>query len=212
MNVFILNTGRCGSTTFVEACKHMRNYTSAHESRKSIVGKGRLSYKDSHIESDNRLSWFLGRLEKEYGDKAFYVHLKRDRLGTAQSFAKRLSPGLIINAYSNGIYTRLPDNRDPLEISLDYYDTVNANIEAFLQNKTDKMTVSLENIKEDFETFWNRIGAEGDLAAALNEWDLAYNASDRDSAPPPKKKPFIPRLTGKLVRICTGLPEFIKNA
>jgi hypothetical protein len=190
----------------------MRNFTSAHESRKSLVGKRRLTYKDNHIESDNRLSWFLGRLEKEYGDDAFYVHLKRDRLRTAQSFAKRLSPGLIISAYSNGIYTRLPDDSDPLEISLDYCDTVNANIEAFLHNKTDKMTISLESIKEDFETFWNRIGAEGDLSAALNEWDLAYNASNSDAAPPPKKKPFIVRLTGKLSRICTGLPEYLKNA
>lgn len=44
MNVFVLCTGRCGSVTFVEACKHVTNYTSAHESRAGIAGPGRVQY------------------------------------------------------------------------------------------------------------------------------------------------------------------------
>jgi hypothetical protein len=32
MHIFILNTGRCGSTTCARACQHMTNYTAAHES------------------------------------------------------------------------------------------------------------------------------------------------------------------------------------
>ena len=36
MNVFILNTGRCGSRTFARACAHITNYTSAHESRSGL--------------------------------------------------------------------------------------------------------------------------------------------------------------------------------
>ena len=44
-----------------------------------MIGPERLDYPDQHIESDNRLAWYAGRLEKRYGDDAFYVHLKRDR-------------------------------------------------------------------------------------------------------------------------------------
>ena len=98
MNIFILNTGRCGSTTFIQACKHITNFSCAHESRTAILGKERMDYPDDHIEADNRLSWLLGRLDKKYGDDPFYVHLKRNENDTARSFTRRYSSG-IIKAY-----------------------------------------------------------------------------------------------------------------
>ncbi len=63
MNVFVLGTGRCGTTTFMKACRHVTNCTSGHETRVNHVGPERLSYPSNHIEADNRLSWFLGRLD-----------------------------------------------------------------------------------------------------------------------------------------------------
>lgn len=179
MNVFILSTGRCGSTTFARACAHIANYTSAHESRVAMLGTARLDYPENHIESDNRLAWFLGRLEKQYGDEAFYVHLTRDRMAVAKSYAKRLEPGMIIPAYAQGIHLGLPQDIAPLapDIALDYVGTVTANIEAFLANKTRKMDFRLENAKADFERFWGAIGAQGNRAAALAEFDVAHNAS-----------------------------------
>ncbi len=87
MNVFILNTGRCGSYTFHEACSHIKNFTSGHESRSTILGPNRLDYPENHIESDNRLSWLLGRLDKKYGDNAYYVHLLRNEKDLVYSFA-----------------------------------------------------------------------------------------------------------------------------
>lgn len=131
MNVFVLSTGRCGSTTFIESCQHITNFTSAHESLSGSHGDKRLAYKDNHIESDNRLSWFLGRIDEKYGDDAFYVHLTRSRTGTAKSYAKRLEPELLMNAYINGIYLRMEGDTDPVDMALDLYDTVNANIAAF---------------------------------------------------------------------------------
>ena len=178
MNVFILCTGRCASTTFVEACKHIKNYSTAHESRSVLIGDERLNYPLNHIEADNRLSWFLGRLERAYGDDAFYVHLKRNDLDTARSFIKRYDSG-IIKAYRSGPLMGSPPNTNPLHLCLDYCDTVNANIEAFLKDKTKKTNVSLENAKEDFKHFWDLIGAAGDLRAALSEWDKINNASGR---------------------------------
>lgn len=76
MNIFVLNTGRCGSTTLIKACRHITNYSEAHESRCAMLGRERLNYPPNHIEADKRLVWLLGRLDKEYGDDALYVHLK----------------------------------------------------------------------------------------------------------------------------------------
>ena len=102
MNVFILCTGRCGSTTFAKACGHIANYSSAHESRFGLVGEDRLDYPEDHIEADNRLSWMLGPLAKLYGNEAFYVHLRRDNETTAASFERRWGTG-IIEAYTSGV-------------------------------------------------------------------------------------------------------------
>ena len=77
-NVFVLCTGRCGSTTFDRACRHMTNWTAGHETRSHLTGPDRFAYPPRHIEADNRLSWMLGRLEQAYGADAAYVHLTRD--------------------------------------------------------------------------------------------------------------------------------------
>lgn len=176
MNIFILNSGRCGSTTFIKACSHISNYSCAHESLLQKTGDQRLAYPDNHIEADNRLSWFLGRLDETFGDNAFYVHLIRDSRSAARSFARRIDFG-ILQAYEQGI---LMHQKHPLPaeaIARDYLDTVNSNIRLFLKDKTRKMDFSLENAQMDFMEFWQRIGAEGDLSAALKEWTIAYNAS-----------------------------------
>ena len=176
MNVFVLNTGRCGSTTFVKACEHITNFTASHESRSSVVGPGRLDYPDDHIEVDNRLSWFLGRLDELYGDTAIYVHLRRNERDTVNSFASRIEYG-IMNAYLRGIYSRDIEMTEPHEIALDYCRTVDANIRLFLRDKSKVMTFELEKAEDNFCRFWELIGAEGDIEAAKAEFNVSYNSS-----------------------------------
>lgn len=176
MNVFILNSGRCGSTTFIRACSHITNYTSGHESRIHQIGEARLAYADNHIEADNRLSWLLGRLDDAFGDDAFYVHLQRDADATASSFARRADFG-IMQAYREGVLLGGLPGQSAVEIAQDYLNTVERNIEHFLADKTRKMHLQLEQAKTHFPEFWQRIGAKGDLEAALAEWDVAHNAS-----------------------------------
>ena len=176
MNIFILNTGRCGSTTFIKACQHMTNYSSAHESRCTLTGKQRLAFPENHIEADNRLSWILGRLDTAYGDDAFYVHLSRDKTNTAESFARRNDFG-IIKAYREGILMQEQQRDSALELAHDYIETIESNIALFLKDKTHTMQFSLENAERDFRRFWEQIDAEGDLEAALAEWKTSYNAS-----------------------------------
>jgi hypothetical protein len=176
MNIFILNAGRCGSTTFVAACRHIVNYSAAHESRSTITGAQRLAYPDNHIEADNRLSWILGRLEREYGDNAYYVHLTRDLQPSVASFAKRKDYGIML-AYREGILMGA-QGQPATQIASDYLDTVNQNIALFLKDKRHRMAFSLENATADFERFWHWIGARGDLEKGLAEWRTRYNASD----------------------------------
>ncbi len=176
MNVFVLSTGRCGSTSFVKACNHIKNYTAAHESRSGLLADQRLVFGENHIESDNRLSWILGRLDRAYGDRAIYVHLRRDDEKTAASFANRYNRG-ILRAYRTKILMGLSPAAPPLDVCLDYCDTVNSNIALFLRDKTRKMDFRMENGREDFKRFWELIGAQGNLEAALAEWDVPYNPS-----------------------------------
>jgi len=176
MNVFVLNSGRCGSTTFIKACQHITNFSAAHESLLEKIGGQRLDYPKNHIEADNRLSWLLGRLDKSYGDDAFYVHLKRRPQDTASSFAKRIDFG-ILKAYEQGVLMHDTHQLPANDIASDYIETTNSNIELFLKDKTHKMLISLETVQTDFTDFWQRIGAQGNCDDALNEWRINYNAS-----------------------------------
>jgi len=180
-NVFVLNTGRCGSTTFIRACSHITNYTAGHESRRGTVGAPRFDYPENHIEADNRLSWLLGRLEDKYGADAVYVHLHRETGEVVSSFVKRYDDG-IIRAYREAILMGTPPAVSPDRVAADYCDTVTSNIVAFLKDKPHKIEFSLDNAREDFKRFWDYVGAEGSLDAALAEFDVKHNASEGPSA------------------------------
>ena len=131
MNVFVLCTGRCGSKTFEQACQHMTNYTVAHESKRPVRNAAfeypyrSLRYPDNHIEIDNRLSWFLGTLQKEYGDRAFYVHLLRGKEEVAKSLMNR-SEWSILFSFASGVlqyYDRARNltKRQQYEIGIQYW-------------------------------------------------------------------------------------------
>src|SRR3972149_9948429 len=102
MNVFVLTTGRSGSLTFATACGHITNYTTGHETRRMLLGAERLAPPARHIEVDNHLAWFLGRLDGAYGDGAFYVHLRRDDEAVAASYSRRWNKPLL-SAYRKGV-------------------------------------------------------------------------------------------------------------
>ena len=179
MNVFVLCTGRCGSLTFAKACEHITNYTSGHESKIHDAGYKRLNFPDNHIEIDNRLVWFLGRLHFIYSKDSFYVHLKRKDTEVANSFVKRLREDAtigIISVYDKSIHLG-QRTLSSFALCLDFVNTVNCNIKFFLQDKPNCIDFNLETAKEDFVIFWRWIKAEGDLNAALKEWDTKYNVS-----------------------------------
>lgn len=206
MNVFVLTTGRTGSLSFERACSHMTNYTAAHESRCQLMGDERLNFADNHIEIDNRLVWFLGALDKKYGDNAIYIHLKRDDVQVAKSYAKRWNRETsIVRAYAYGVL-KLQEHhiKNPEAICLDFVQKTNANSEAFLSNKTKSMTFNLENLDADFKLFWDLVGAEGDFQNALAAFKSGHNATGSDN------KDYT--LWAKTIRVIKKLPAFIRNA
>lgn len=141
------------------------------------MGPRRFDYPLFHIESDNRLSWFLGRLDQKYGNKALYIHLTRNRHQTAVSFSKRSKRGIMAAYEGGGILMGLQD-ADPYELALDYISTVDTNIRAFLKDKPHKMDFELEKGKRNFQMLWEEIRGEGNLEAGLAEFDIRHNASE----------------------------------
>jgi len=174
MNVFVLTAGRSGSLTFAEACRHISNFSCGHETRVGLLGPDRLAYPPDHIEVDNRLAWFPGRLEAAFGDDAFYVHLRRDSEATAASMARRWSKPAM-RSYRQGILWDVDPTTDRVVLARDLVETLDSNIRYYLRDKSDCMTIDIETARSSFPTFWTRIGAEGDLEAALAEFDTRHH-------------------------------------
>ena len=181
MRVFVLCTGRSGSLTFIRACNHMTNYSAGHESRARRLGAERFSYPDSHIEADNRLSWFPGALDLQYGNEAFYIHLMRNREDTIGSYNRRwIRNGSLIRAYCEGIHQialHKLDRQRRLDVVADFYEQVNQNIIHFLKDKEKTLTIHVEKAADEFPRFWKMIGAKGDLEKALETFNKRYNKS-----------------------------------
>lgn len=68
-------------------------------------------------------------------------------------------------------------------------ETMTTNIAAFLRDK-EWMTGDIENAGQWFPQFWDRIGASGDLSAALEGLDYHYNAFDRPEGVPSNARLF----------------------
>ncbi|MGH3347335.1 MAG: hypothetical protein ACRDO4_10155 [Nocardioides sp.] len=177
--VFVLGTGRCGTTTVIEACGHLTNFTAGHETRAHLAGEERFDYPPGHVEADNRLAWFLGALDVHFGGEPLYLHLRRDPQAVAASFERRWGRG-IIGAFSRSILMGGPE-ADRHAVCDFYVRTVTSNIEAFLRDKPRQMTVWLEEYREWFPDFWSRVGAEGDLDAAVAEFGVRHNAHTGDA-------------------------------
>ncbi len=178
-NIFVLCTGRCGSTTIARACGHASNWTVGHETRSHLLGPARLAYPSRHFEADNRLSWMLGRLETTFGPDAGYVHLTRDPEAVARSYTARAAYG-IMHAYSQGIVFPSAETAGPLHM-LDYardmVATVTANIDAFLVGKPHVLRLTTEALTRDLPSLWDWAGMSGRLDLALQECSIRHNES-----------------------------------
>jgi len=185
MRVFVLGTGRCGTFSFVHACQHITNYTCGHETRSCRLGDDRFAYPDNHIEADNRLSWFLGTLDRRFGKEPLYIHLLRNPEEVARSYNRRWQKRVhIIPAFAYGVMHRVRDwqEKDRIDVCRLYVQSVNDNITMFLRDKPKTIVINLENIQEGFREFWHMSGATGDLEDAIKEWKKPQNVSAKDQS------------------------------
>jgi hypothetical protein len=104
----------------------------------------------------------------------------------------------------------LPENSDSMTVSLDYCDTVNSNIDLFLKDKSNKITIALENIDQGFTEFWNLINAEGDIKSALAEFSNKYNSTREPQQS--NKMTFYSRIARKLRRLRIKFPGYMNKA
>lgn len=168
--IFVVGTGRCGTTTFYQACKWITNYTCGHES-----AAGRLPpicYPDSHIEVAGHLSMQLGLLTEQFPD-AKWVHLIRERNSCIDSIASTAQ--IQLDAWARHWCQKF--QADPRDIAASYYDCLNANIRLGLRDK-DFITVHTGSL-ENWEEFWNWSGARGNLIVSSEIWSQRkYNARE----------------------------------
>jgi hypothetical protein len=174
MRVFVLTTGRAASTTFAEAAALIDGMTAGHETHKGMV-EGRLDYPDNHIESDNRLVWFLGSLDRLYADSdTFYVHLSRDPEKVARSYRERwhIRVSVVRAFYQAFLMNRdKPDPQRALQACRLFVGTVEDNIRFFLKGRSNWSEVRVESLEQDFFRFMDKAGLSGDrqqIAEALN--------------------------------------------
>lgn len=173
-NVFVLCTGRCGSKSIINALQYANNYTAGHESKATALGAERLNFGENHIEADNRLSWFLGRLDQTYGADAMYIHLKREEDSLVKSINARWGPFTILRAYTYGI---LKTQGRGIEYAKDYCKTINENILCFLKDKPHQIEMKTENLALDFEKLWTTLEIEGNFSKAMQEINKKHNTT-----------------------------------
>ena len=169
MRVFVVGTGRCGSVTFARAAAHMTNYTAAHES--PIAAD--LRFPDRHIEVSPRLTWVLPSLVEIYAADTLYVHLRRRKAEVVRSWLRRgrdRGPGI----WERLVYGTVPnDFHQTCELC---YDAITRLIGMSLAGRN-RMTIWLHAARQSWGRFWQAVGAEGDYARSLAEWNVRYNAS-----------------------------------
>lgn len=174
MRVFVVGTGRCGTSTFYQACRHVANFTAGHESAARTLGL--YPYPDGHIEVAAHLSMAMGRVMRAH-QSARWVHLIRDRDDAVRSLASQSQVQL--DSFARHWFQAF--QADPNEVAAAFYDCVNANIERMLETVPPQRskTLQLERIGDQWQEFWDWIGAEGDFEASLAEWERRYNSSDK---------------------------------
>jgi hypothetical protein len=182
MRVFVVCTGRSGSSTFIRACKHIENFTSAHESASGRSDSERLSFPDQHIEADNHLLWFYGEMIERYGHDAHFVYLHRDEEEVAHSYNERwdrFGRAAFTRAFAYGLLQRENQwsHAERIQVCRTLSHTMTRNIENMLGQVDPErvLRMSIAEPLEPFRRFWETIGAAGDLDAALGEFSVRYN-------------------------------------
>ena len=167
MRVFVVGTARSGTTTLYQACRHIKNYTAGHESEAGMVPT--YHYPNQNIEASHLLVIAIPLLRSRYPDSK-WVHIVRNKEKTVASMRRQLwdwSEWWVAQWY-------LTQQHSDIYYGIEsYYDRVNDLCKELMP--AEHMTIDIDTAKEQWPDFWNWIGAEGEMEAAMKEFDRAYN-------------------------------------
>jgi len=183
-----------------KACQVATNYTAAHE---SLYLRNDLKYPDNHIEVNNRLTWWVGLLDKKFPD-AKYVYLTRDPEAVAISHEKNCmkKPARIIEYWRRTMRMgwkkhkagnpKLRNERPAIVDCREYVAACNGLIEVFLRSPKrngeprDWFHVDIDD-PESFRRFWLWAGLEGDLDKAMDVFNIRTNVRNGPHKAGPKE-------------------------
>lgn len=168
MRVFVVGTGRCGSTTFAEACSHATNYTSAHESKAGTHYD--LEYPDDHIEVDPPLIFQAKRLRERYPD-AKWVWLVRDESKVVDSIVEndsKMASHFAAMCWHKPDATPRPGAELLVRVMLDLCSEL---------LPKDTYILNVEDVAEKWPECWRWMGCKGSIKSSMKEWNVRYNAT-----------------------------------
>lgn len=174
MNCFVVGTGRCGTSSFYQAAKHIRGWTAGHESAAGYIGPP--VYPSKHIEVDGQLTYRIPELIRCY-PTAQWVHLIREREACVRSLAVEAYQVMRAYAYQ---WHQIQTKFGIWEAAESFYDRTNELISTLLP---EAFVIQLEELPHRWDEFTNWLGVECD-ARVRSEFNRAYNpgiARGRDS-------------------------------
>lgn len=174
MRVFVVGTGRCGTSTFYQACKHITNYTVGHETKKGPSKIGDWEFPDNHIEISSNLTIALPHLIRTYPEAKF-VRLKRNKQDCIKSLAECVPESMVMFAKQWWyLYDIDLISLDYLKVASTFYDWCEELYQMVLP--IGSLFYDIEKMEQNFAKFCLTIEATGKLADGTSEFKKKYNS------------------------------------
>ena len=196
MQIFVVGTGRCGTSTFYNACQHVTNYTCRHEICYLHLIKQQLI---NAIEVNGGLTFFIPQLRRQY-QRAKWVHMIRDREACIKSLAEQA--GQSVRYWANvWLQWESSDAELPVAAGL-FYDSVN---DLIVSQLPEVFTFRLESAYEqDWPEFWDWAKCKGRFESSRVVWRRHYNSGEfrgRDNSTSPSRALIVrPKYTISLLQ------------
>lgn len=177
MRVFVVGTGRCGTSTFYQAAKSIEGYTCGHESEAARIPSW--TFPDNHVEVAAQLVYAIPLVLEKYPDSK-WVHLIREREACVDSLAHQVWASMAAFAQQ---WFMCDHPADVVKTAAKFYDMTNALIPALVPEKQ-LMTIHLETLRRQWPDFCTWIGARyfGDVVDEVFEKRFnPGNARGRDN-------------------------------
>jgi hypothetical protein len=180
MRIFVVGTGRNGSSTFYHAASHATNFQVNHETwrSKSPSNSCYVDVRDKkrdQIEISSSVPFFIVQIMRKYPESKF-IHLVRRRTKCRDSLVEHHTSRMRAWAW-NWFSDREPKMKN---VAGAYYDATAESLHSLLP-RDQTLTLPLEEAKTRWAAVWEFMDCEPgvdspEFAASLAEWDRRYNA------------------------------------